>query len=278
MKDRKLEFKDAPMFGRVMRDPKICKGVLERILDIEIDRIEYLNAEQVLDPATDAKGVRLDVFAKGSGRVFDVEMQVARKYDLGKRMRYYQALIDQACLDRGEEYDAMDESYIIFVCDFDPYDAGLPSYRIERVCREHEDLRIGDDSHWLVLNACAWEAEANPQRARLLEYVHTSETADDGLIRQIKEAVARVNTDAAWRENAMGFMTVEHDHHVQLRGARKEGFEEGVRQGLEQGREEAARYAALVDVLLDAGRLEDLKRSADDEAYRRSLFEELGLC
>lgn len=281
MRDRKLEFKDAPMFGRVMRDPEICKGVLERILDIEIDHIEYLNAEQAFDPATDAKGVRLDVFAKVSGRVFDVEMQVARKYDLGKRMRYYQALIDQACLERGDEYDTLAESYIIFVCDFDPYDVGSPSYRLERTCQEHEGVRVGDDSHWLVLNACAWEAEADPQRARLLEYVHTSVTTGDGFIRRIEEAVVRANTDAAWRENAMGFMTVEHDHHVQLRGARKEGFEEGVRQGLErgleQGREEAARYAALVDALLDAGRIDDLKRSAEDEGYRQVLLEEFRL-
>lgn len=275
MRDRMLQFKDAPMFGRVMRDPEICKGALERILGFEIERIEYLNAEQTFDPATDAKGVRLDVFVKGSGRVFDIEMQIAHRYDLGKRMRYYQALIDQACLDQGEDYDMLAESYVIFICDFDPYGANLPAYHLEHRCKEDASIRLGDDSHWLVLNACAWDKDKDGARARLLEYVHTNVAAEDDLIRQIEEAVRRVNADAAWRENAVGFMTVEHDHRVQMRGARKEGLQEGLRLGMEQGREEeAARYSALIDALLDAGRVDDLKRAADDPSFRQSLLEE----
>ena len=43
MKDNMLEFKDAPMFGRVMRNEQICKQVIEVILGIEIDHIKYLN-------------------------------------------------------------------------------------------------------------------------------------------------------------------------------------------------------------------------------------------
>lgn len=279
MKNGVLEFKDAPMFGKVMRDPEICKGVLERILGFEIERIEYLNTEQTFDPATDAKGVRLDVFAKGSGRVYDIEMQIAYRYDLGRRMRYYQSVIDQACLDQGENYLLLPESYIIFVCDFDPYGVGLPAYHLERRCEEDAAIQLGDDAHWLVLNASAWDKDEEQARSKLLRYVHTNHASDDGLIHRIEDAVDQTNADAVWRESAVGFMTVEHDHRAQMYGARREGLrlgmEEGLKQGLEQGRkEEAARYSTLIDALLDAGRVDDLKRAADDPTFRQSLLEE----
>lgn len=148
------------------------------------------------------------------------------------------------------------------------------------------DARIGDEAHWLVLNASAWREDADEGRARLLEYVHTNEAADDGLICRIRDAVREANADARWRESAMGFMTVEQDHRAQMHGARLEGLGQGLSQGLTQGREEglmqgreegAQLFGRLVDALLDAGRMDDLKRAADDAAYRDALLTELGL-
>ena len=256
MKDGRLELKDAPMFGRVMCDPQICKEVLERFLGIQIERIEYLNAEQALDPATSARGVRLDVFARGSGKVFDIEMQVTPDEELGKRLRYYQASIGRA----------------------------LPAYHLERVCAEDDSITIGDRSHWLVLNAHAWRNDLDAGRSGLLHYIHANAAADDELIQRIDDAVQRANDDAEWRSVAMGFMTVEHDHRVRMRQATERGLREGLERGLEEGREQGleqglvqgqALYAGLVDKLLAEGRLEDLKRSAEDAAFRNQLLEEL---
>ncbi len=286
MRDGMLEFKDAPMFGRVMRDADICKEVLERFLGFAIERIEYLNAEQVLDPATDAKGVRLDVFAKGTDAVFDIEMQVASTPSLGKRLRYYQASIDQACLDKGCDYDALGASYIIFVCDFDAYGKGLPAYHLERACLEDASVDVSDASHWLVLNACAWDKDEDARRSGLLNYIHTSKPADDVLVSKISCAVKSANSDAKWRESAVGFMTVEHSHRVALRDAHREGVAEGLERGLAEGIEQGeargmirgeARFGKLADILLDEKRIDDLKRAADDSAYRDALFQEYGL-
>ncbi len=36
-----LTFTDNFMFGRIMQDAEICKGLLERLLEIKIDKIEY---------------------------------------------------------------------------------------------------------------------------------------------------------------------------------------------------------------------------------------------
>ena len=55
------------------------------------------------------RGVRLDVFARGDGRVYDIEMQVARERGLGRRMRYYQAAMDVGELGSGEDFAAQSE-------------------------------------------------------------------------------------------------------------------------------------------------------------------------
>lgn len=37
---QELTIKDNFMFGAVMLDPENCKGILERVLEIEIERVE----------------------------------------------------------------------------------------------------------------------------------------------------------------------------------------------------------------------------------------------
>ena len=43
----------------------------------------------------------------------------------------YQSAIDRNFLEKGEDYENLPESYIIFVCDFDYYDLGFASYERE---------------------------------------------------------------------------------------------------------------------------------------------------
>ena len=46
---------------------------------------------------------------------YDIEMQVSNEHNIPKRMRYYQAAIDIAFLDKESHYKALNDSYIIFV-------------------------------------------------------------------------------------------------------------------------------------------------------------------
>ena len=45
-----LTFTDDFMFGRVMQNPEICKGLLERLLEIKIDKIEYPVLQKTISP------------------------------------------------------------------------------------------------------------------------------------------------------------------------------------------------------------------------------------
>ena len=101
---KELTIKDNFMFGAVMMDEDNCKGLLERVLEIPIDRVD-VSKEKSIVYHPEYKGVRLDVYAKDEKQTrYNVEMQVERKPALGKRSRYYQSQMDMEMLLTGEDY------------------------------------------------------------------------------------------------------------------------------------------------------------------------------
>ncbi|MEC4273768.1 hypothetical protein VJ923_11430 [Adlercreutzia sp. R25] len=68
MERRELSFSDRWMFNRVMCREDVCRRVLRAALGIDVGRIEYLNAEQAVEPAAASRGIRMDVFAREGGR------------------------------------------------------------------------------------------------------------------------------------------------------------------------------------------------------------------
>lgn len=254
----KLKFSDRWMFNRVMCQEHICKRVIKAAFGIEVEHIEYLNAEQACEPSADNHGVRMDVVAKATGRVFDLEMQVAPEGFLGKRMRYYQSALDVNALDRGHNHQQLPDSFILFVCLTDVFGFGLPVYSIERRCIEEPGLRVGDESHWMVLNAQAWADVGDTELGDLLHYVKNGETAGS-LSREIDALVITYNDDRKWVGRVT---TLEQEMAWQREASREKGEE---------------RFAALVTRLLESGRVDDIARAAEDRSYRQELFKEFGL-
>ena len=121
-----LTFTDDYMFGYVMRNEEICKGLLERLLKIKIERLEYPELQKSITPHYENKGVRLDVYVQDSNRVFDVEVQNILDDDLPTRTRYYQSMMDIDLLLKGKNYSELKESYVIFVCKDDFFGENLP--------------------------------------------------------------------------------------------------------------------------------------------------------
>ena len=270
MGERKLKFQDRWMFNRVLCEEEVCRKVLRAALGIEAGEIAYLNAEQCFEPLAAGRGVRLDVFARGDGRVYDIEMQVARERDLGRRMRYYQAAMDVGELGSGEDFGALPESYVLFFCRHDAYGKGEPAYVIERRCGAHPDLAVGDASPWVVLNASAWEASADPGLRDVLRYLQTGEALGP-LSEEIDALVDTFNKDREWVNRVL---TYEQETEMRCRRAREEALEQGIEQGIEQGMD---RLGTLIGRLIDAGRLDDAKRVSEDAAYRDKLLSEFRL-
>ena len=70
----------------------------------------------------------------------------------------------------------------------------------------------------------------------------------------------------------------EKKMNVLLEKYRKKAVEEGIEKGMEKGFEQGKNHLALlVGRLLEAGRMDDLKRDSYDEEYREKLLKEFGL-
>ena len=52
------------MFRLVMEKQELCKPLIERILDIKISKIVYLEPEKNLEAKLLSKGVRLDIYVE----------------------------------------------------------------------------------------------------------------------------------------------------------------------------------------------------------------------
>ena len=73
----------------------------------------------------------MDILAVDSNnRIYNIEIQ---RSDLGadaKRARYNSSLIDANITEAGDKYDALIETYIIFITENDFFNLGLPIYHI----------------------------------------------------------------------------------------------------------------------------------------------------
>ena len=154
-----LSFTDDFMFGTVMKNKGICKGVIERLLHINIGKIEYPSLQKTIAPFYESKGIRLDVYVSDSDRIFDIEIQTSIPPELPKRMRYYQSLMDVDNLLRGQNYAELKESYVIFICLKDPFNRGLPVYTFRNVCSEDGTIFLDDKSYKVFYNVRAYGKE-----------------------------------------------------------------------------------------------------------------------
>ena len=232
----KIEFTNDFMFRRVMEDPKICKRMLEILLDIKIDHIENLTPEFTLQNVYNGRGVRLDVYLKDSTRVFDVEMQTSVKGDEGLRARYYQSEMDMKILKRGESYRKLKESYVIFLCTKDPFGEGLPIYTFKNLCIQDNSIKLDDRTFKYFFNASAADKiNDNEEVKNLLSYISTN-VPQSAFTKEIEEEVEASSNDAEWRKGLMTFeMILEEKKEEGFAQGIEKGREEGISQGIEKG-------------------------------------------
>lgn len=210
------------MFATVMLNERICKGFLERMLDIKIRKIVYLEREKTFEIDPYSKGIRLDVYVQDSDRNFDIELQCIDRKDLALRSRYYQGLLDTSFLNKGQLYIDLPESFILFVCLFDLFGLGMPVYEFRNACVENPTLFLNDKCHKIFYNVWAWNRESNEKRRTLLKYFCDKKAEDDFTLDINKEVILN-RQHREWRSR---YMTVEQEAKVQAYYAFQDGREE----------------------------------------------------
>ena len=249
-----LTFTDDYMFGYVMRNPEICKELLERLLKIKIERLEYPELQKSISPYYEAKGVRLDVYVKDSDKVFDIEVQNDSAISLPKRMRYYQSMVDMDSLLKGQDYSELKESFIIFICQYDPFTEGLPCYTFKNLCIQDKNLELSDETTKIIFNSTAYAKEKNVDIRKFLKYIRTK-VPTSNLTDKINNMVEEQKENDKFRTEYLSMNL--HDRDI-TRKAFAEGEALGIEKGISQGAEQKAIETAKKMILQSVGTLEQI--------------------
>ncbi len=266
---QQLIIKDNFMFTAVMMDEGNCLRFLERALDMQIDHV-VVDKEKSLIYHPDYHGIRLDVYAKGNSKAFNIEMQIQPKHNLPRRTRYYHDQIDMSELQPSEGYEALPEAYVIFVCDFDPFGDKKYRYTFEEICKE-TNRPLQNGRHTIFLSTKGMNRSKVPEElVELLNYIGagesvSSENYSDPYVRQLQKSV---NDTKKSRKMEERFMMIEELMQEEYQAGKAEGREEGIAAGVD------ALKAVILEVLDMRNMLTDttkylLEHTSDMETLKK---------
>ena len=193
--------------------------------------LEDVKTEEVIKPALETKGVRLDVFVKNSTAVFDVELQMTNTGNLPLRARYYQAVCDYDVLKTGAPYQDLKQSYVIFLCPFDLIGDGEVCYVVESAVNGKVSEKYNDKCKKLFFNFTKFASCDNIHTSALLKFFASGQPSDD-LTKRLSEKVVENNGHEKWRRENM---TLEMYVEDRMFEARQAAFEDGIHEGIERG-------------------------------------------
>ncbi|MBQ4015309.1 MAG: Rpn family recombination-promoting nuclease/putative transposase [Treponema sp.] len=235
-----LNFADDGMFQAVMKNPEASAELVERLLGVRVKSVKYPKLEKKIAPYYATKGVRLDVYLKDEDKVIDVELQTYEMDALGKRTRYYQSMVDIDSLMKGEDYSELKDSYILFICKFDPFrdekkePRGLYRYTFRNVCTEDSLVNLDDKCLKVIYNASAYNQAEDPKVRALLRFIQTNEPGEDPFAKQLKEFVLKARQNEKFKREYLAMNL--HDRDMM-----KIGEKEGIAKGAQAKAIETAR-------------------------------------
>lgn len=220
---KELGFTNDFIFAKVMRNPKLCKHLLEVILDLEIEHIEYPEEQKSIDLLLKARSVRLDVYVKdGIGTIYNIEMQTTNPGNLPKRSRYYQGMIDLNLIEKSQDFNMLNQSYVIFICTSDIFGRGRHIYTFENICTQDTSLHLNDETTKIFLNPVSNLDDVDEDLGNFLQYI-TSGKPMDQFTQELEQEVEEARNNEGWEAEYMTLRMIE-----------MEKYNEGLKEGREQ--------------------------------------------
>lgn len=97
-------------------------------------RVESFETQADMKRVTGARTICLDAYATdNTGKKYDIEIQRADRGASPHRARYHASVMDIENLDQGEPFDALPDTYTIFITERDFFGKREPIYQIQRM-------------------------------------------------------------------------------------------------------------------------------------------------
>ena len=150
---KELRLMDDDFFSEAL-DGKIeaVEYILNTILEREDIKVKSTKAQVEYKSAT-KRSIILDIQAEdASGKLMDMEIQRSDHGSGVKRARFHSSMIDRTLLSKGEDFEDLVDTYVIFITENDKFGRGIPLYHIERKITEMQNALFGDGAHIIYVN------------------------------------------------------------------------------------------------------------------------------
>ena len=190
--NKRTAFTNYIMFGLVMQNEELCRGLLERILDKEIAEIRLadkidVSTEETIILALTSKSIRMDVRFTDEKSWYCIELQYESDEFIEKRSSYYHSAMAVKNLKRGQDYGKLKPSFVIFLCCYDPFGMNKAKYQYVTYDRENK-LQLADERTTIFLNSKAIDVPDNLKA--LFNYMNRGDVPrDDNLLVEIDRTV-----------------------------------------------------------------------------------------
>ena len=235
---QELTLLDRFLFAQTMEYPEAHEAALQIIFnDPNIRLLTPAQTEKEFRTAPWLRSIRVDVFALDENlSVYNTEMQKKQRYDLAKRSRYYQGLIDSSLLEPGSiNFNQLNDTFIILIAPFDLFGLGKYCYTFQSCCREAQGLWLEDGAARIFLNTRGTNDEEVSRELR--DFLHYLECTDDSFaemseserIRKIHSFVQKIRSS---EEMGVKYMQAWEEKVLEREEGRKEGRKEGRDEGI----------------------------------------------
>ena len=207
---------DDDFMTKVFEDISCAELLLRIILNDEGIRVLEAHSQRGIKNLQ-GRSVKLDILAVDShNRVFNVEVQRSDRGAGAKRARYNSALIDANVTEPGDQYEDLNETFVIFITENDVMKAGLPIYHIDRVEREPGKL-FEDEEHIIYVNS---QIKDETKLGRLMHDFSCTDAKD----KYNKVLADRVRY---FKEDERGVEIMCREMEIMRNQAHEEGIEKG---------------------------------------------------
>ena len=126
--------------------------ILNTILERDDIKVKSTKAQVEYKSAT-KRSIKLDIQAEDvNGRLMDIEIRRSDRGSGVRRARFHSSMIDRSLLSKGDDFEDLVDTYVIFITEKDKFGMGIPLYHIERKISEMDNALFGDGAHILYVN------------------------------------------------------------------------------------------------------------------------------
>ncbi|MCI9576963.1 MAG: nuclease [Clostridiales bacterium] len=247
-------FDDDFMVACLQRNPACTQLVLRILLDqpdLEVSDVRtQVFVENLLN-----RSVRLDILATDdTGKKYNIEIQREDRGAGRKRARYNSSMMDANLLKKGEDFEQLPETYVIFITEKDVMGEGQALYEIERYIKGSGKPFL-DGTHILYVNG---RYQDETPVGRLMHDFNCTNASD----MHYKVLAEEVRFFKEQKEGILIMCKAMEDMRNQalqegleagrkegikegIQKGRKEGIQEGIKEGIQTGKKEGRKEIAL---------------------------------